>query len=529
MTTRFVRTTGNDTTGNGTTGNPYASLSRAMVFTTSGDSIAVGNGTYQENTSSAGYWNITKVFTSYVTIYAENTASPDVTIQGSTSTSNVRVGGGANYYHFVDIKFVGRTTGSVSAFGLNNSDLAHYIFDRCTFQCTSAADATSRYAFNMAVSTANALSDFTFNNCTFILDGIAGSAAEGACIFNHTDAAATVDGITFNNCTAISVATGLLSRGVTNLTVNGGYWYGGNSYGICHGVDGVPTGSFDASGTIHDALISSVSSHGLLSALVYPVVASYNNIIYGGDQGFVLKECANVVAHDNTIIGGSQNVLYFKAAHDCTAYNNVAIANRSGASALTAGSNVTSGNKVYNLSVTHNRFFAYGGAVVQSWAGSAEDNGGNVCDYNEYHGGFATTKGVTTHNLGASKGGLGRLWRRDQRQPFACRPALIWLTLLKDLGKRTRGVAERTLHLDTPGATADWRPAVMGADRPGGRRGCRCAGQPRRSARQGCGALWLSSGERAQVAERPDRGSTQAAHRPAGRGRQALCRNGSAE
>jgi hypothetical protein len=65
-----------------------------------GDSIAVGNGVYQENTSSAGYWNITKVFTSYVTIYAENTATPDVTIQGSTSTSNVRVGGGANFYHF---------------------------------------------------------------------------------------------------------------------------------------------------------------------------------------------------------------------------------------------------------------------------------------------------------------------------------------------------------------------------------------------------------------------------------------------
>jgi hypothetical protein len=64
---------------------------------------------------------------------------------------------------------------------------------------------------------------------------------------------------------------------------------------------------------------------------------------------------------------------------------------------------VTSGNKVYNLSVTHNRFFAYGGAVVQSWAGSAEDNGGNVCDYNEYHGAFATTKGVTTHNLGQAR------------------------------------------------------------------------------------------------------------------------------
>jgi hypothetical protein len=406
MGTRFVRTPangGNDTTGTGGTGAPFATLTKAMTLTSSGDSIAVGNGVYQENTSSAGYWNITKVFTSYVTIYAENTASPDVTIQGSTSTSNVRVGAGASNYHFVDIKFVGRTTGSVSAFGLNNSDLAHYIFDRCTFQCTSAADATSRYAFNMAVSTANALSDFTFNNCTFILDGVVGSAAEGACIFNHTDAAATVDGITFNNCTAISVATGAICRGVTNLTVNGGYWYGGNSYGICHGVDGVPTGSFDASGTIHDALISSVSSHGLLVGAGVSSGSVYNNIIYGGDQGFVLKECANVEAHHNTIIGGSQNVLYFKAAHDCSAHDNVAIANRSGASALTAGSNVTSGNKVFNLTVTHNRIFAYGGAVVQSWAGSGEDNGGNVCDYNEYHGAFATTKGVTTHNLGQAR------------------------------------------------------------------------------------------------------------------------------
>ena len=70
----YIATTGNDSTGNGSQGNPWKTLDKAFTQNASiarGDNIYMEDGVYIENSSSAGYWNMSRTpsgSSGYVTI-----------------------------------------------------------------------------------------------------------------------------------------------------------------------------------------------------------------------------------------------------------------------------------------------------------------------------------------------------------------------------------------------------------------------------------------------------------------------------
>lgn len=378
MATYYVRKDGNDTTGDGSTGAPWLSIQKAITTLSAlgGDTLLIGDGTYQED-SGSGYLYITKNFTYAVTIRSESGNAAAVTIQGTSGTTyNVLYQNTLGGIVFEDVTFATRVKEITSgAFRVTRS--LNLVFNRCVF--SGLTDTSQRIGFYAAPSTGMTVSGVILNDCTFIMVG-AQNAYAAAC----TPGAGTLDGVTFNNCTATAVQYGLyVQQGCANVNVNGGaYSNTGAGAGLIYGTDNeTPTAAI--SGTITGATISSPTSHAcLIGCRASGVVTVTGCTVNGGDYGIVVKENAGTVVTNNTISGGTYGGLYFKAATGTTATGN-RITNRVGGVCIKAGVGGT-GNKVQNLTVTQNRARATGTGAIFGWGTDTDDAGGCVVDYNAY-------------------------------------------------------------------------------------------------------------------------------------------------
>jgi hypothetical protein len=188
----YVTKAGNDSTGDGSIGKPWLTLSKAFSVATAGKSIGVGDGVYQENTSSTGYWSISLSLADWLTVMPIKGAAGNVTVEASSGTlHNTLIAGTSSHLRFKYITF-GVLAGTRYCFrfnvGANNID-----FQFCTFSHTT------NYALVHAETGTASLTNITFENCTFTSTGTyAGVSIQqtgaGTCSFVFTNCTHTASG-----------------------------------------------------------------------------------------------------------------------------------------------------------------------------------------------------------------------------------------------------------------------------------------------------------------------------------------------
>ncbi len=168
MATYYVRKAGNDTTGDGSTGNPWLTLSKAMTVIAAGDTVNVGDGTYEENTAGSGYWQLGKDLASDATIQAESGSSGAVIISGSSHANyNVLNTGTINHLVFKYLTFTQRVASNLYTF------YSTYTVTNTQFiECTFAGKMGNVYSTAVSLVPGNGFSvnGVTFTDCVFTAD-----------------------------------------------------------------------------------------------------------------------------------------------------------------------------------------------------------------------------------------------------------------------------------------------------------------------------------------------------------------------
>ncbi len=218
--TIYVATTGNDTTGNGSKATPYLTLTKAMTVVVAGDGILLADGTYAENTSATGYWDINnKAFATWVVIEPEKGATGNVTITAATpSQYYTRLQGTTSYIHFKNLKFDGayfpvHIGGNVS--NVKFSD------------CATLTVASNTHAGITISGAGYTVTNITFDNFT-VRAPSSGASFVGVNIAGHIT---NYHDIAFNDCTVNGIYQGYNISACGVLTISGGTVTGGSGGG----------------------------------------------------------------------------------------------------------------------------------------------------------------------------------------------------------------------------------------------------------------------------------------------------------
>lgn len=419
--TYYVRKTGNDTTGNGSSAAPWLTLSKAMTIAVAQDLVLVGDGTYAENTSASGAWQITKNLASYLTIQSESGIAANVIITGTSSSSNTITSGTNAFLRFNNLTFGLRAT-SFYAFRINSA-ISNFEFNGCIFDTnTNGASGVAGVAHLSATAV---VSGFVCNNCTF-------TASPNGSFAGTLDIQPTSTGSftgTFTGCTfaakllMVGSSTSIvvtISGGSMAITSGNGLNVNGanitlSTIAITHtaaatsvqlGVDG--TSGNTTIGSITGCTIqrsTSLAGHALLiGAGCSGFVVNSVVVPQSYDYACVIKECAGAEVKNCTLTGGAtvaaNGALYCKAATGVNAHDN----------ALTTGANFgvrvlkgDTGNKSGTITLQNNAITTIGSAVALDWGDSTNDSGGGVCDFNTYNihtsgviGNVRAASGITT-------------------------------------------------------------------------------------------------------------------------------------
>lgn len=378
MATYYVRKSGNDSTGDGSTGNPWLTLTKAMatMSTAGGHTLLIGDGDFAEDTSALGYWLIAKNFTAPVTIRGENYDANLVTIHGTSGTTyDTLISATTNNIIFQSVSFVMRTNATANG-AIRIAQGTNLTFNSCNFIGLTASG-QHRYGLYMIESGASAISNVVFNGCWFITTSGGFSGSYGAFI---AKGGGTISGISFNLCHMLATGYCLYATGGSDINVTGGDFHTAAAATVAYGLDDV-TNPKTITGYIDGALISSNTSHACLIGAGASGVILRNSKVVGGDLGVVVKECVNAQILNNVIGDGTNGSLYFKGATGATAsYNR--IKNSVGGWCIRIGQGDT-GDKVANITVTHNVVISQVTSKIFQWA-STDDTGGGVVDYNIY-------------------------------------------------------------------------------------------------------------------------------------------------
>lgn len=379
MATYYVRKSGSDS-NDGSTGTPWLTVHKALTTCAAGDTINVGNGVYQENSSAVGYLNITVAFATAVVIQAEDTEAGIVCIQGTSGNYNVRETIGTKL-HWKYIEFVARAG---SLYNYEFSRLASDItFTDCYFEMANATATYGLVAFTgSGASITNAL---TLTRCAFY-HPFAGS---GYCA--EINPAACVATVTLTDCRVYSKSGGIRFLSTNNnarLVVTGGTYEStksGTQAFLC-GTDGAVGSSAPVAGTITGARIKGLGHAleigGANATTGVTVTKSY--IEGTGDFALVLKDCDNAVITDNVIrlygviSTGTPSAIFSKGSRHSRITANTVIADSGHA---IANWNDVTGYNTVDLQATGNNFILKGASNFINW-NSARDGGQNYFDSN---------------------------------------------------------------------------------------------------------------------------------------------------
>lgn len=378
MANYFVRKTGNDSTGDGSTGNPWLTVTKALAtISAAGNHVVnVGDGTYNENTTGLNFLYITQAFSAYVTIQAESGILGNVIISSNGAAVYAIRLNGAKFIKFQNIVFTPNVDITEAVVFFQDSNIDHIQLIDCNIIVRSVAAAT-KYGVRFTTAGTNVVDTILFQNVTVTQTGP--DPVDGLRLFPLAGTA-TFSNVTVRNCTVNVVTRAMIFNGATNFLVDGGSFISSTSISVSCGLDAA-TGGLATSGVIQNAYIQSISSHALLIGNGSNGVTATGNNVVGGNDGLVVKECANAVVTNNIVNGGTDNALYFKAATACMATGNRVI--NSVGNCVKCGPGDTA-NKSGTVTFTHNTVLGSGTSGIYSWADSTGDSGGCVVDYNSY-------------------------------------------------------------------------------------------------------------------------------------------------
>jgi hypothetical protein len=406
MATYYVRKDGNDATGDGSSGAPWLTLDKALATISAGGGhlVLMGDGTYIENSATLGYLHMNRKYTNLVTVRPEGGALGDVTVAGDSSAVYSWRFNASEKLRFEYLKIAANVAlqKTISFTGNNLQDIQFY---HCPITITSRAGLTT-YGFTSEPLDNQSHHDILVEGCP--ISQVGSNAVRAA----HFSLVAGINNslvdIIFRNC-AINVATYPFDlHGVTRFTINGGsYWSsdaataailadlatdllidGGSFIASGAGAYGALLGTNSTTGDpvtaiVKNAKIQSLTGHGLLIGAGCSDVQALNNLVLGGDQGLVVKQCDGAVITRNNIQGGTSNTLYFKGATNCVATYNTIFSNH-GTLLRVWSDDSGNGDKCQNIDVRYNRLFGVGAAQLLAWGDDTQDAGGGVCNYNIY-------------------------------------------------------------------------------------------------------------------------------------------------
>jgi parallel beta-helix repeat protein len=375
MTTRYVRKTGDDTTGDGTTGTPWLTIHKGLTSISAGDTLLIGDGTYEEN-SASGYLMVNQSFASVTTVRSESGSAAAVIVTNASGTSyNTLISTAGGKITFEDITFTMKVnTGDQGALRIARANTI--VFNRCIFRSLSGA--ALRYGLYIVDTGGLTITNVTCNDCTFTSTG--GTNGNGCFV---SKGAGTVSNIAFNNCTGNAGNQSLALTAGTNITVTGGtYTNAGAIIAVSFGTD-TDSSALTITGSITGATVSSATSHSLLIGAGASNVTVTNCTVTGGDYGIVIKENAGTVVTGCTVTGGTAGGVYHKAATGSTLTQST-IRSAAGSCVIVAKS-ASSGHLSGTNTVTYNHLYGTGTAGLLNWGDDTHDSGGGICDYNTYH------------------------------------------------------------------------------------------------------------------------------------------------
>lgn len=209
MATYYISPTGNDTTGNGSSGNPWATISKAVTGSASGDVIVCASGTYTWTAQS---------FISNRTIVA---ATPGGAIfDGASATFQWRLTGSNVTVSVTGLVFQNATSPNYGSFDTGNTYTSSvWNFINCKFK-------------NITVPTKGGVIELGYQTITpscactgCIFENITGNAVDRQGLFAWRSAGTGPGTFTITNCViyisawAVSVYVGIISGG-SDMAVN---------------------------------------------------------------------------------------------------------------------------------------------------------------------------------------------------------------------------------------------------------------------------------------------------------------------
>lgn len=380
MATYYVRKTGNDS-NDGSTGTPWLTIHKAITTAAAGDTVKVGNGVYQENSSSSGYLNIATAFATALTIEAEDGEAGNVVIQGSSSSSyNVRETVGTKIT-WSNIQFIARA-GSLYTYEIARLN-STIIFNDCYFE---AANAASTYAIAAFTGTGSGITNaYTFTRCSFY-QPYTGSAW----VAEINSAAANIT-LTLSECRLFSNSGGirfLTTNNNSRCNVTNGTYESTRSGSIAFllGTDGAVGSSAPCAGTITGARFKGVGHAFEIGAggATVGVTVTKCFIEGTGDFAVVLKDCDNAVLTDNiirlrgVIVAGTPSAIFSKGSRNATITGNTIICDSGHAM---ANWNDAADYNTSGINFSDNNIILFGASNYLHW-NSTRDAGNNVIDNN---------------------------------------------------------------------------------------------------------------------------------------------------
>lgn len=374
MSTYYVRKTGNDTSGDGSSVNPWLTISKAFLAVSSGDTIKVGSGTYNESTSGLNFFYLNRVFESFVTIESESGLVDVVLSNNSHVTYSVRINVSA-YVKFRNIKITPAATCSYSVFFQDANGTNHIEFENCVIEHVS--DGSTRYCVYGAMTGTNSISDISFVNCQFQKTG---TGFVTSVYFSRSVITASISNITLTNCAAYNDG-GILFLGVENVLVEKGSITSTAALNNALYIGNDALTGLPASGIVTGVAITGLLAHGLIvGAGAHDTIVS-QCCVSGKDNSIVIKENTGTEIKNCLVLSGTASGIYCKAATNANIHHNTIRAYQGVCFKLNEGD---TGNKSGNCTVKNNRMYSFSDGEIFLWGGAAGDSGGCICDENTY-------------------------------------------------------------------------------------------------------------------------------------------------
>jgi len=373
----YVRTTGNDSTGTGATGAPWLTISKALSVCVGGETVNVGAGTYAENTSASGRFQVTNAAGVDITVQTES-GLQDVTVTGaSDATINTIIQSSATHVVFKNLIFGMRV--NTTSYCVRLAQCQNIQFNGCQFLVSDRAGAVN-IGLNVQPTGAGTTVTFTCTNCSFAALSNANKIYGATC---NNAAGNTITGSFINCKSANFIGDSIYFNGGTITITGGSYQNGGQvTHCVSFGADS-NTGGNATTATISGASFNYQQGglgHGLLLGNGCTSCVVSNCFISGEDLGLVLKEHTGSIVQDCVIYCGSSSAAYFKAATSCTIRRCDLFVDQGTAGGLRVGAGDT-GNTNLNNTFTNNTIHLLAPtAYAYNIGGAAADSGGMVCD-----------------------------------------------------------------------------------------------------------------------------------------------------